>query len=404
MAFSSKYLNNSQNDHAEQMRLCIVEEGGEKEYDDAFAVTVEQKISVENKIPLASTKKEIKVRFGKGKIFIAANSVNKTSDVEVDREDVVVEKNIKEDNYRNSPFALKESNGVNSNNKRRNFSSLVNNRHSNITESSVESNIDGTQCKKRFSFKDRFSLAEKEKALIFRDLLESENECSDVLGNSALKTEGRSVVAPAISPSPVLNENVCFNLDTNKNYVGDDKVDYKNNQLEIKKMFTNKPSSAIPRVAKLNAKNERLIVEISSMLGYSAEEIKEMRTRAKDFPQETYDELYAFYKSEVEPLRTLCVSDIEDAKNRNPNHRIFMFMRDGVQKLVGVAPGKNNYSAMELFDGQVARVVDESPFLQPSKQFVKEETEILQIDTVSASESDGAFVEKTSATATYKVL
>lgn len=115
-----------------------------------------------------------------------------------------------------------------------------------------------------------------------------------------------------------------------------------------------------------------IIEKVCTFLNKSKKEVDEIMDKAIKNPEAVKSEYNTMYNDIVQPKTQERYRSIEDAQTRNPDRIVFMSVKDGEDKLIGLV--KEKFPAFEIYQGTIMQTVDfdRTPFDAPSKLFNNE--------------------------------
>lgn len=131
-----------------------------------------------------------------------------------------------------------------------------------------------------------------------------------------------------------------------------------------------------------------IIEKVCTFLNKSKKEVDEIMDKAIKNPEAVKSEYNTMYNDIVQPKTQERYRSIQDAQSRNPDRIVFMSVKDGEDKLIGLV--KEKFPAFEIYKGTIMQTVDfdRTPFDAPSKLFsneIKQEVENKQENTSQPS-------------------
>lgn len=115
-----------------------------------------------------------------------------------------------------------------------------------------------------------------------------------------------------------------------------------------------------------------IIEKVCTFLNKSKKEVDEIMEKAVKNPEAVKSEYNTMYNDIVQPKTQERYRSIEDAQAKNPDRIVFMSVKDGEDKLIGLM--KDKYPSFEIYQGTIMQTVefDRTPFEAPSKLFANE--------------------------------
>lgn len=112
-----------------------------------------------------------------------------------------------------------------------------------------------------------------------------------------------------------------------------------------------------------------IIEKVCTFLNKSKKEVDEIMDKAIKNPEAVKSEYNTMYNDIVQPKTQERYRSIEEAQSKNPDRIVFMSVKDGEDKLIGLM--KDKFPAFEIYQGTIMQTVefDRTPFDAPSKLF-----------------------------------